>query len=214
MSGKKAVMFADDEELFLVDNENIERDEVFGLPLKFLYVLYQHGYEVVEESLENKTGVNPFFAAAAHQMVQHGVHYSASELRSEVIKFEKEHIESLEKFSGLLRPQWHKLDAMVEETVEEHILNMEKNEAVAELFDYFCTARFLGVEMCVFAPDYESELVVNRFNEKGSKRKKCVAVVLDSSRRPVRLFSTSVVHKHFVLDNPYYVLLKKRKVMK
>jgi hypothetical protein len=213
MSEKKAVLFADDKELFLIHNETIERDKATDLPLNFLFALYQHGYEIVEE-FENKTGVNPFFIAAAHQMGRYGVDYSGPELRSKVIEFEKENVESLRKFSGLLTPRWHKLDEMMEETVEGHILHMEKNKMVAELFDYFCTARFLGVEMCVFSPDYESELVLNRFNEKGGKMKRCIAVVLDSSRRPVRLFSTSVVHKHNVLDNPYYVLLKKRKLVK
>lgn len=37
-----------------------------------------------------------------------------------------------------------------------------------------------------------------------------IAVVMDSSRRPVRLFRTYTVHKHGVLDDPYHIMLKRR----
>lgn len=66
--------------------------------------------------------------------------------------------------------------------------------------------------MRVFTPNFESELDLRKFNEKGKKKKLAVAVVMDSSRRPVRLFRTNIVHKHYVLDNPYLMMLKRRKV--
>ncbi|KAL7454469.1 hypothetical protein ACHAWC_006137 [Mediolabrus comicus] len=119
MSAKKAVTF-DYEELSLLESETIKRDEKFDLPLKFLSTLYEHGYGVVE--LENKTDVHPFFATVSHQMTFYGVHYSPSELREKVIKFQKENVASLRGLSGLLTPQLYKLGDMVEETVEEHII--------------------------------------------------------------------------------------------
>ena len=39
MSAKRAVMF-DDEELFLIESQNIKRDEKFDLPLTFLSALF------------------------------------------------------------------------------------------------------------------------------------------------------------------------------
>lgn len=201
MSAKKAGSF-------LVESETIKRDEKFDLPLKFLSTLYEHGYGVVE--LENKTDVHPFFATVSHQMTFYGVHYSPSELREKVIKFQKENVASLRGLSGLLTPQLYKLGDMVEETVEEHIVQLEKNETMAEIFDFYCTARFLGVEVRVFTPDHQGELVLRKFNDKG-KKKRSVAIILDSSRRPVRLFRTYVVHKCDVLDNPYLMMLNSQR---
>jgi len=214
MSAKKGVTFADDEDIRRFEYELFEQDERFGLPLRFLSALYQHGYEVVEVRSQNQTDVvNPFFATVSHQMARLRVYISWSELRSEVIKFQKENVESLRVFMGMLTSQWHKLGETVEETVEEHIIQLEKNEAMAEIFDFHCTAKFLGVELHVYSPDYQGELVLRKFNDK-SKKKRSIAIILDSSRRPVRLFSTLVVHKHRVLDNPYYMLLKRHKRMK
>ncbi len=81
---------------------------------------------------------------------------------------------------------------------------------MAEIFDFYCTARFLGVALHVFFPDHQGELVLRKFNDKG-KKKWSVAIILDSSRRPVRLFRTSVVHKYDVLDNPYHMMLKRER---
>ena len=214
MNEKKAVAFADDEELFLLESRNVKRDEKFGLPVNFLSALYRHGYEVLEE-VEYKTGdVNPFFVTVSHQMAVYGVLYSPSELRERVIKFQKENVASLRGLSGLLTPQMYRLGDMVEETVEDHINELEKNKDMIEIFDMYCTAKFLGMEVRVFTPDFEKELVLNRFNEKGGKRKKAIAIVMDSSQRPVRFFRTFTVHKHDVLDDPYHIMLKRRKVMK
>lgn len=142
----------DDEELFLLESQNnIKRDEKFDLPLTFLSALYEHGYEVVKLE-ENKTDVNPFFATVSHQMAYYGVHYSPSELREKVIKFQKENVESLRGLSGLLTPQLYRLGDMVEETVEEHIVELEKNEGMFEIFDMYCTARFLGGGDACFYP--------------------------------------------------------------
>ncbi|KAL7454468.1 hypothetical protein ACHAWC_006136 [Mediolabrus comicus] len=212
MSEKKAVTF-DDEELFLLESETIKRDEKFDLPLKFLSELYEHGYRVAE--IEDKTDdMNPFFATVSHQMAVYGVHYSPSELRGKVIKFEKENATSLSELSALTTAQLCRLGDIVEESVEDHIIELEKNKGMIEIFDMYCTARFLGVEVRVFTPDFENELVLNRFNETGGKKEFVVAVVMDWSRRPVRLFRTYVVHKSDVLDNPYHMMLKRQKVMK
>lgn len=213
MNEKKAVAFADDEEIFRLESQNAKRDEKFGLPVNFLSALYRHGYEVAEV-VDKTDEMNPFFATVSLQMAVYGVHYSPSELREKVIKFEKENVAWLRGLSGLITPQMYRLGDMVEETVEEHIDKLEKHEGTIEIFDMYCTARSLGVEVRVFTPDFESELVLNRFNERGGKKKFVVAVVMDSSQRPVRLFRTYTVHKHDVLDDPYHMVLKRRKVMK
>jgi len=217
MSGNKGVKFADEEDIRRFEYEFFEQDDKFGLPLRFLFALYEYGYEVVEvRSEDNSDAVNPFFVTVAHQMGRLGVYISWSELRNEVIKYQKENVDVLQKVSGLLTPKWHRLGDMMEETVEGHISQLEKNETMVEIFDFYCTAKFLGVALHVFSPDYDTELLLNRFNDKGGdhNNKRSIAIVVDSSRRPVRLFSTLVVHKHRVLDNPYYVLLKKRRVRK
>ena len=215
MSGNKGVKFADEEDIRRFEYEFFEQDNKFGLPLRFLFALYEYGYEVVEVRSENNSDVvNPFFVTVAHQMGRLGVYISWSELRSEVIKYQKENVDALQKVSGLLTPKWYRLGDMAEETVEGHISQLEKNETMVEIFDFYCTAKFLGVALHVFSPDYDTELLLNRFNDKGGKQKRSIAIVVDSSRHPVRLFSTLVVHKHHVLDNPYYMLLKKRKVPK
>jgi len=213
LNGKKTVTFANDEALFLLESRNAKRDEKFGLPVKFLSALYQHGYRVAELE-DNVDDVNPFFATVSYQMACFGVHYSPSELRENVIKFEKENATSLSELSALITPQLCKLGDAVEESVEDHIIKLEKNKGMIEIFDMYCTARLLGVEVRVFTPDFENELVLNRFNEKGGKKELVVAVVMDSSRRPVRLFRTYTVHKHAVLDDPYHIVLKRRRAMK
>ena len=211
LNEKRAVAFADDQEIFRLESQHVKRDEKFGLPVNFLSALYRHGYEVAE--VVSKTGeLHPFFDTVSHQMAVYGVHYPPSELREKVIKFQKENLVSLSGLSGLITPQMYRLGDMMEETVEEHINEFEKNEGMIEIFDMYCTARSLGVEVGVFTPDFESELVLNRFNEKGGKKKFVVAVVMDSSQRPVRLFRTYTVHKCDVLDNPYLTMLKRRKV--
>ena len=213
LNEKKAVAFADDEVIFRLESQHAIRDEKFGLPVNFLSALYRHGYGVAE--VMNKTGeLHPFFDTVSYQMAHYGVYYPPSELREKVIKFQKENLVSLSGLSGLITPQMYRLGDMMEETVEEHINEFEKNEGMLEIFDMYCTALFLGVEVDVFTPDFESELVLNRFNEKGGKEKIVVAVVMDSSQRPVRLFRTYTVHKHYVLDDPYHLVLKRRKVLK
>ena len=213
LNEKRGIAFADDQEIFRLESQLVIRDEKFGLPVKFLSALYRHGYEVAE--VVNKTGeLHPFFDTVSQQMAYYGVHYPPSELREKVIKFQKENLASLSGLSGLITPQMYRLGDMMKETVEEHINEFEKNEGMLEIFDMYCTARFLGVEVDVFTPDFESELVLNRFNERGGKKKIVVAVVMDSSQRPVRLFRTIIVHKHYVLDDPYHLVLKRRKVLK
>lgn len=93
-----------------------------------------------------------------------------SELRENVIKFEKENATSLSELSALITPQLCKLGDAAEESVEDHIIKLEKNKGMIEIFDMYCTARLLGVEVRVFTPDFENELVLNRFNEKGGRK--------------------------------------------
>ena len=153
--------FANDDALFLLESRNAKRDEKFGLPVKFLSALYQHGYRV--SGVEDKTDdVNPFFAAVSHQLAFQGVYYSPSELRENVIKFQKENVDSLRELSALITPQMCRLGDEVEETVEDHIIEFEKNKGMIEIFDMYCTARSLGVELRVFTPASESELVLPR----------------------------------------------------
>jgi hypothetical protein len=213
MNGKRTVTFANDEALFLLESQNAKRDEKFGLPVKFLSALYHHGYKVAE-IVDKTDDLNPFFDTVSRQMAVYGVHYSPSELRENVIKFEKENMTSLSEMSALITPQLCKLGDIAEESVEDHIIEFENNRGMIEIFDMYCTARFLDVEVRVFTPDFENELILNRFNEKGPKKEFVVAVVMDSSRRPVRLFRTYTVHKHDVLDDPYHIVLKRRKTMK
>ena len=179
----------------LFADNSVKRDACLGLPIKFLSQLYDRGYEVVE--VEKNT--EDYFNSVSHQLMNYGNHYPGANLKCDVIKYEKENAE-LFKHSSLFRDSC--MFPHVGKTVQEHALELENNQRVADAFDVHCTAQYLNMEISIFFPNSKHEVEVKRFNERGV-RKRHIALVFDTFQYPIRVYSTLPIHKELLYNNPY-----------
>lgn len=133
------------------------------LPNKFSSELFERGYK----TFNMVHGGDPLFKSISLQLlIRAGVPYSESQLKSDLLAFERYHKDLL-KESKI----YQSVAVSVAETAyEDRICELERNKRMADSFDMWCMSLFLNVKIDVFYPDIDTSLSVHSYNEDGAER--------------------------------------------
>ena len=179
--------------------------EAVMLPQKFLYNMYNTGYDIVWI----KYGEKDLFTVLAAQLNLVGVFMdSGEELKEKLIRYQRKKIDMLMRCPFAQGFGVKSLDESDRrESYVKRVDDLELNGRYLEAIDIHCIANMFGVEICVFCPDYSSPLMLGMFKYKCDKGKstKEISIVVDTSKYPTRVYRTIMVPVSRIADNPYDV---------
>lgn len=177
-----------------------------SLPQKFLYNMYQRGYDIVWK----KYGDLQFFTLLADELKNIGLFTDGGEkLKEKLLRYERENIDNLVGspfmegvgigFFGERRDR--------REVYLKHVEELELNNRVFGSIDLHCISNIFNVDIGIFSVDYSSPMMLGFFKYKSDRgdSKDMISFVIDPSKFPVWIYRTKVVHMEKMMKNPYDV---------